>query len=363
MRNAIIRIGSGLAIVAALAFMIFGSTAEGSSGVSRDDGRAPRRVRLAVVEQAPEVRARLAHGVVQAADRATLGFPMGGRLVMRTVDVGDRITTGQILGRLDAAPFQHQAANARSATTRLDAEVSQQERDTNRIGALVSSGAVSRQVSERSNASLEVARAGRASARTELQEAQRMLRDSVLRAPFDGVITAVLAEPGEVVGAGAPVIVVSGEGAREVRVEVTAPLVALLEPGTPALVDVPALGQRGLRARVRAVANGMASDGRLYPVLLSLEQSDIPTGASAEVRFETPAAPGLSIPTAAVVSPTGERASVFRVRDGLAERVDVALGSLIGDRMVVDGGLRAGDQLVVAGYVGMADGDRVEGVQ
>jgi RND family efflux transporter MFP subunit len=315
------------------------------------------------VEWSPEHARFRAHGVVRARERAMLSFTVPGRLIARPVRVGDRVRAGTLLARIDRRGYDHGAraadASARQAATLL----AQQQRDHERLAQLGEAKAVSREQLDRIRSAVEAAQASHEAAAVQRAEAERALRETELRAPFDGVVVSVHLEPGEFAGAGQPVLVLSGAGGLEVEVEVPGRVAERIVHGSAARIRFPLDAEGEYSAEVASVGASAGGPGRLFPVLFTFDAAAVPgvrPGSAAEITFETRAPKELTVPAGAVVAPSGVDAAVFRVRDGRAERVPVTLGVLHGERVAVRGELAAGDAIVVAGYTGLVPNEAVE---
>lgn len=322
--------------------------------------RSLPRVRTAPVEPSPSHRTIDLHGLTRAADRAQLGFTQPGRLARRPATEGDRVERGDALAVLDDAPLRAQLAAAEAQVTGLEVRLDQLQVELDRAERLVEQDALPSQKRDEARSSADALTASLSAARAGRDEAARQVREATLRAPFDGLVMATLASPGEVVGAGTPVLILQGQGG-EVVVEVPQALYSSIEPGAPARVRLVAL-DRELAGTVRSVGRSPAGPGRLFAVVVALEQQVDP-GLSAVVELQIPLEPGLAVPLRAIADPTGGRPVVWTVRDGVAREVGVQTGALV-DRLVsVDGDLDLGDAVVVAGLVALADGAEVEVVR
>lgn len=321
--------------------------------------REPRRVvtgRAAYGPSRPRFRAQ---GVTRARQRAELSFTVPGRLLSRLVQAGDRVSTGQLLARLDARSYDHGARAAEASARKAAAQLALKERDFARLDALASVRAISADQVDRVGGAVDAARASRDAADVQLQEAQGTLRETELRAPFAATVVAVHLEPGEFAAAGVPVIELSGEGGLEIEVDVPGRIASHLRAGEAAQVRFPLDPTLVATARITSISQGAAGRRRLFPVVVSVHAADVPHGSAAEVMLEFAASSDLTVPAAAIVAPAGVDASVFRVRAGRAERIPVRLGHLSGARVAVVGKLGAGDPLITAGYTGLIDGERV----
>jgi RND family efflux transporter MFP subunit len=321
--------------------------------------RDVRAVRTATVEPAPERRPWRAHGAIRAADHAHLSFTQGGRLLERTADVGDAVRAGDVVARIDPSPVAHQLRAAEASLAATGARLEQVRRDHARADVLSARGATSVGHAEQVETELVALEASERAAQAQLGEARRSMRETVLRAPFDGVVTAVHREVGEMAAPGAPILSLSGEGAREVEVAAPESLAAAIAIGDDVEASFPLLDRPPIAGRIDRVADAAGPEG-LFRIVVALAAVDVRPGSSAVVVFQArQAAPGLTVPVSAVVSPSGAHPAVLVVRDGAARRVPVEVGELRGDRVEVRGMLEAGEAVIVAGTVGLLDGTPV----
>lgn len=364
--------GAGLlAFALALSMAAAGPLADGDAPARRPaaDAAQPRLVETGGVTPSTTASTVGFAGTVRAVRRGALSFTVGGRLAERPVSVGQRVSAGAVLARLDRDELRHAVDAAEAAAAESAARAAQARRDLERVRRLTAAKAATAEELEQARSAAEVAAATAGNAAARLDEARRRLAEGVLSAPWDGTVTEVLMEPGEYAEAGAPVVRLSGDGALEVEVQLPESLLAAVSVGQEVAVE-PTFGAAPRSGRVSSVGHAAAGPGHLYPVLVELPQtaqgSGLLPGAGAEVRFRRAPRGELSVPLAAVLNPGGSGAAVFAVRDGRAVRVPVRVGALDGARVAVlptggeDGGrLRSGERVVVAGHTGLIDGDPV----
>lgn len=334
-----------------------------SQAESRNIVRGPRKVEVSTVAWSQGKARFRAHGFVKARDRAALSFTVPGRLVTRPVRVGDRVAKGALLGRIDPRGYDHGARAAAASARQAKAQLAMNEIDRDRLASLEAARAISRDQVEHIGTAVDAARATRDAAEVQLREARRTLRETELRAPFSGVVVAVMLEPGEFASPGHPVIILSGDAGLEIEIDVPGRIADRLEVGQGGVARFPLDSDAAATARIVTVADSAAGPGRLFPVLLALEPgtaSEVRPGSAAEVTFEVGVPRELTVPAGAIVAPAGVDAAVFRLRGGAAERVPVALGALHGTHVAVAGDIREGEQVIVAGYTGLVPGEPVE---
>ncbi len=314
-------------------------------------------VRVEAAREAPEARRVVAHGVTRSTQRGAVGVVDGGRLVERPVELGDVVVPGQVLARLDPAPFRNGAAAARAQVRQLEAQLAGLDADRSRLEALTVGQSVSQGELDRIVAQADAVRASLDAARAAAADADRRAADAVLRAPYGGLVVAVTAQPGETLPPGRPLVELAGDGQLEVEVQVPEAWWAQLAPGQPATVRLPALGQHS-EGHVQSVATAARPDG-LFPVIVTLDRTDLAAGLTADVHLGLPIAAGAIVPLSAIVDPVGAEPTVVRVVEGQAHRVPVVAKALLDDGVAITGDLRPGDEVITAGHARVLDGDLV----
>ncbi|MDJ0840765.1 MAG: efflux RND transporter periplasmic adaptor subunit [Acidobacteriota bacterium] len=337
--------------------------ADSEPGVPAVDRPVVKRVRTALVENARlERRARFS-GVLRAADRASLSFTLHGRMVTRSVDIGDRVEKGQVVAQLDKQPYINALEGARSNLAELKARQAQSRRDLERVRRLVAEKAAPVEELEKVGSGSESLAAAIEAATAQVAEAERQLKETQLPAPFSGVVTRVYLEPGEFAQGGRPVLALSGKDDLELEVEVPESVLMTLKPGGEAEVLLPMSGDRSVRGRVASVGRAASGPGSLFPVIISLDAGNLVPGQTAELLLDLSERDQLTVPIQAVFNPGGSQPRVYRVRNGIANRIPVKVGRVVSQKVTVNGELEAGDQVVTGGFFGLTDNEQVEVIQ
>jgi len=319
---------------------------------------APRPVETAPVT-APDGGVTLRFsGTVRATRRADLAFTVAGRLAERRVRLGDRVVAGQVLARLETDELAHAVTAARASLAEASARADQAAREQHRVERLAAARAATPEELEQATATAEALAATRDRAQTALREADRRRVEAALAAPYAGTVVDVLAEPGEYLTPGRPVVRVAGDGSREAEVRVPESLLADLASGA----DVRAEGPAGpLAGRITSVGHAATGDGLLFPVVVRLDAGSAPPpGTAIDVLLERQTAGAVAVPLAAVFDPGGGSPAVLVVRKHRARRIAVDVESLAGERVLVHGDLAVGDRVIVSGHGALIDGDPVE---
>lgn len=321
----------------------------------------PRPVTIALVEMSEPVKTVTFSGITRAVKRAGLSFTVAEKVDSRPVEVGDRVEKGDLLAKLDDRRFINAVDRAKAALREIEARIDQIERDRARYEKLVAADASADVRLEKILETERVLRASREAAEVSLREAERSLSETELKAPFSGTVTDVLAQPGEFVGPGVPVVVVFGDTEIEIEVEAPESIIHKLRVGDTASVTFPLVEARNVQGRISYLGRTSLGPGRLFPVLIRFAPKDrVSPGMTAEVQFQTEEDPQTCIPLGAVIDPDGEGPAVFKVSDNTAERVPVEIGQLVGAKVAVRGPLKPGDRVVAGGHLGLLDGDRIE---
>ncbi|TGN40730.1 efflux RND transporter periplasmic adaptor subunit [Marinobacter confluentis] len=300
-------------------------------------------------------------GIVQAAQRATLTFQVSGTLEQQSVELGQKVAAGDLLGRVYNPALEPARDSAAARLEELRTQFDQAQREWERSRRLHERGMVSEQSLEQLASRRDSLRASMATANASLAEATRLLKESELRAPFAGRVEAILVEQDEFVAAGQPVMRLSSPQGREVEVRVPAYLLDHVALGN--LLPVWSVQDRSRppeNGSVVEIAQAGSVRGELHPVLISLPAETLEPGEPVEVGITPTNLTATTVPMLAVMKSNGGE-SVFRVVDGKAVRVPVTVQRIVGERVVVSSSeLTSGDQVIYAGMTKVTDGDAVE---
>lgn len=308
-------------------------------------------------------------GDVRARTESAMGFRVGGKLVERPAEVGQRVRPGQLLARLDEQDLalSSQAAQAAEAAARTQRDLA--AADLKRFQDLLAQGFVSQAEIDRRQATLRSAEATLQQAQAQRAVQGNQAGYARLQADAAGVVVAVLAEPGQVVSAGAPVVRVARDGPRDVVMAVPEDRLPLVRPGLGATVRLWSAGEGGptLKAVVREVAASAEPSTRTYQVRLALPaDASAPLGATARIVLD--ALPGavptavLRLPTSAVMSAGAGQGSQVWVFDAASSTVQprpVTVATADGNDLVIASGLKPGDLVVAAGVHVLTPGQKV----
>ncbi|MDT8319159.1 MAG: efflux RND transporter periplasmic adaptor subunit [Xanthomonadales bacterium] len=341
-------------------------------GLTACEPAAPPEDRHAALVRVVEIRhGRLQHelsfyGVLQPVSRARLAFQSSGVLRSRPVSLGQRVQEGEVLATLDNPEL---GPGERAGAARLQEYLSQRdqaERDLHRLRSLAASGAVGEEQLEQKSTELASLEAAVLRAKADLTGSRQRLTDATLVAPFDGVISALSAEPGEYLAAGQPLMSIGGLDAVEVRLLLPAALVAELGIGAGLKVRLPQLGGRETSGVVSELSTIGEVETGLFPVVVEVALdpsiSGLRAGMQAQVLVDYADVAGLIVPLRAIVDPVGGAPAIFTVAEGRAQRHEVDILAIANGEVAVamaDGGADPGDLVVVAGTRSLTAGQQV----
>ena len=334
----------------------------GGCGTPETDPRtAPPLVRVAVAAPS-EAGSRYFTGVVSARVQSEPGFRVSGKVTERLVDVGQAVRRGQMLMRLDPTDLLLANAAQAQAVRAARAQAERAAADERRYRDLVSAGAVSA-------SAYDQVKAAALSAQAQLQAAQAQARISgnnaeyaVLRAGADGVIVATLAEPGQVVAAGQPVLQLAQAGPREATVSLPETLrPAIGSVAQAALYDG---GGQGT-ARLRTLSDSADPRTRTFEARYVLQGPIARAPLGTTVRITLPgtggsAAPAIRIPLSALHD-AGRGPGVWLVnaKDQRVAWRPVRIAQLGAESASISAGLAPGDRFVALGAHLLVQGQRV----
>ena len=306
-------------------------------------------------------------GEVKAQTEVRLSFRVGGKIIKRQAELGQRVKAGQVLAQID--PQDYKLAQDASRA-QLNAAATNRElaaADFKRFAALKEQNFISGAELERREAQLKAAQAQYEQARSQLAVQGNQASYAVLTASGAGVITAVEAEAGQVVAAGAPVVRIALDGLRDVVFSVPEDKVAAFSPGVP--VKVRGWAQSSLvPATVREVSASADPVTRTYPVKVALgpETPPPPLGATVYVlpveisgeRAQTLQV--IKLPTSALRQ-QGKTTAVWLLDTASmtikSQAVQVATAD--GNEAVISAGLQPGMLVVSAGVHVLTAGQKV----
>ncbi|MCL6746875.1 efflux RND transporter periplasmic adaptor subunit [Kosakonia sp. R1.Fl] len=333
----------------------------GDASDSDDPRSQPPLVRSAPAISAPDP-SRSFTGVVVARIQSGLGFRVQGKILERLVDTGQTVKPGQPLMRLDPVDLNLQAQAQQQAVAAAKARARQAADDEVRYRGLVTAGAVSASAYDQIKAAAETARAELSAAQAQAGVAQNATSYAVLVADADGVVMETLAEPGQVISAGQPVIRLARAGQREAVVQ----LPETLRPAVGSVAQASLYGsdRQPVPAKLRLLSDAADPLTRTFEARYVLEGklSGAPLGSTVTIHIaeNNLSRTMLQVPLAAVYD-AGKGPGVWSI-SGMPAKVTwrpVQVVSLGDETASVTGSLNPGEQVVALGAHLLHDGETV----
>lgn len=327
--------------------------------------KAPRTVVVRAVSQATLVPTLTVYsGDVRARYETDLAFRIGGKIVERRVDVGERVRRGEVLARLDPQDVRLAASAAASRVAAAEADLALARAELERSKSLRGRNFISESALDTQRTAMQAAEARLRQARAESATAGNQTEYASLEADHDGVVVATPAEAGEVVTAGQAVVRVARLDEREVSINVPESRIAELAVGSRATVRLWSAPQREYAGTVREVAPAADPATRSYAVRVSVPRADaaLSLGATATVAFAAPSQAQAVLPLPALTRIDGQP-TVWVVDDAsTVHPVRVEPGEFREGGVVIRAGLPAGARVVVAGVHRLVEGETVRAV-
>lgn len=322
-----------------------------------------RSIKVVAVESADSSVAFKLPGDVRARVESRLGFRVSGKIVQRSVELGQRVKPGQELARLDDRDFALAVQNAQAQMEAARTQRDLAQADLKRFEDLRKQQFISEAELDRRASALRAAQAqlDQATAMHRLQSNQRS--DVRLMADASGVVTAVEAEAGQVVSAGQPIVRVALDGPRDIAVAVPEIRLKEVKLGQSFKVIFHATNESSM-AKVREISAAAEPMTRTFEVRLSLDSGfQAPLGTTATVEMgtsETSASAVVAVPMTALLQKNGKSTVwVFDETSMTVRAQAVQVAQMTGDRAIISQGLQVGQLIVAAGPHVLTDGQRV----
>lgn len=324
---------------------------------------------VSVAQAASANTPRVFSAVLQPRVESPVGFQVGGRISLRMVETGQRVKAGQPLAQINTDDLLTGLQSARQQVIGAEAELLQLQADAARLERLTVDGSAPAAELERQRTRVRAAQARLDAARQGAQLADNRVNHATLKAPFDGVIVQVMADTGQMLEEGQPMLLIARTGEVEAEVELPEDLVSqaataqamLHMPSQPNMAPMP--------LTLREVAPKGMGPGRQVRVRYALASNNsqalnantLRWGQTAEVHWPAQGTGAVSLPTGAIVKREGAPyvwvvTTADQTHRLKAQQVKVQRHS--GDGVIVEG-LPAGLQVVSSGAQKLVAGTAV----
>ena len=329
-----------------------------------------RAVKLLTVGEGQIEAAQEFAGDVRARVESRLGFRVGGKIIKREVELGQRVKAGQVLARLDARDYQLSAEAARAQVTSAATQRDLAQANVQRFRALRAQNFISAAEMERYEANLKATQASLDQAKAQLSSQSNQENYTQLLADVDGVVTSVDPEPGQVVAAGTPVVRIAQDGARDAVFAVPEDRRASIRIGQGVQVRPWSDENQVVQGLVREVAASADTATRTYQIKAALQGADVPAlGSTVRIlpqgmNVANAAAGGvIKLPTTALRQNggggQGTAVWLFDPATSTVQLHSVQVATADGNEAVIAAGLKPGMQVVATGVHVLNPGQKV----
>ncbi|EPJ5001900.1 MAG: efflux RND transporter periplasmic adaptor subunit [Klebsiella sp.] len=320
-----------------------------------------RTVRYVVVGSAQTLPALERTGEIHAHDETILSFRTGGRIVTRSVDIGDRVNAGQLLATLENTTSQNQLDGAQADYEGAKASAQVAALNVNRMQKLMPTGAIARTQLDTARADWLVARARLKNSESALRNARESLGWTRLIAPRSGVITEVSASAGQVVSGGQSVLTLATGEARDVVFDIAKP--EAIPPQEQAGLRVSLLSDPSVQASaaVRDISPQADPQTRTWRVRATLQNPPLAMALGASVTVTLPATGphGYALPASAL-SRVDDKPAVYVINPQSQAQLRVVVPAYYtATTVIISGGLEPGDRVITAGVSKLRSGEPV----
>ncbi len=304
-----------------------------------------------------ESLANIYSGEVRARHEVDLAFRMPGKLISRKVEVGAQVNAGDALAQIDPADVMLNSDSAQAQALAAEIDYNYSKAELERYDTLLEKKYISPAIHDAKRAMFATSKARLEQARSQASVAGNQAGYATLRADRAGLITFVMAEPGQVIGAGQPVMRLAQPNEKEVIVALPENRLADLQVGAAATVRLWAHAEKTYRARVREIAPHADPLTRTFTTKISILDAgpEVRLGMTANVLLGATGANVVSLPLTAVTQKDGQ-SLVWVVEPGAAGKSEhrvqprpVSVGKFSSDTVTVLDGLKPGERVVAVG--------------
>ncbi|WP_167361598.1 efflux RND transporter periplasmic adaptor subunit [Mesorhizobium amorphae] len=322
-----------------------------------------RPVKVVEIGQAQTTRELDYSGSVRARTEMNLGFRVAGKVTERLVDIGQHVTSGDVLARIDPSDYDLSVKSAAASLDAAERQVETVDLTKKRAEQLYAKNFASKSQLEQATLTYNQAVATRDAARSTLAQARNQVGYTDLKASQDGIVTTVTADVGQVVGAGTPVMTVAVDGEKEVLIAVPEMDIAEFKPGKDVKASFWSDDALTLAGKVREVAGSADPQSRTFAVRVSLPNDPrVLLGMTANIEASVASRQQMvSVPLSALAEKDGQKI-VWTVdrSSGTVHPRPVKVGDFTADGVNVADGLKQGDVVVAAGTQFMTENLKVK---
>ena len=300
-------------------------------------------------------------GEIQPRYQADLGFRVNGKILERPVDVGTEVKKDDLLARLDPQQYRQDLEVAKAEVAKAEAEVARSQAQEYRQRELLKNGHTTQVAYDQALKTFKTAQAEADATRARQVQASENLGYTELRADNNGVISAIGADPGQVVSSGQMVVRLAQPGEREAVFNIAEG--AFKKPPTDPTVRVHLVSNAEIETagKVRYISPQADPETRTYTVRISLPEAppQMRLGANVVGTVTLDQGQTVTIPGSALFQKDGKPAVWLVEKDKTVQLKPITVQRYQGDSVVVGDGLAQGDVVVTAGVQKLLPGQKV----
>jgi len=321
------------------------------------------------VEVSPFKQIRTLSGIVAPVEATKLSFEVQGNIQSIEVNLGDEVVKGQELARLKQRNFNLGLQSAQAQYQQAKAALVDAKNSYERYKKLLTQGVVSQSSFDNIKAAYDSSGSMADVAQAQLDIARKNLQDSILLAPYDGIITKRLFEPSQQISAGESLFEIEGNHGLEVHALVPETLIRELKQDSIIPIKFPVLPELTMQGQITEIGT-RAEFANAFPVTVVL-QGDNPllrAGMTAEVSFSFTGVGRtgytgkvFSIPATALSAGLNQKAYVFvfNQESNKVMKTEVQTENVFKNKVLISSGLTQGDIIATAGVAFLRDGQQV----
>lgn len=342
----------------------------GCNEPAKEIKKTVRPIMWTTVKLSPFEQIRTLSGIIVPVEATKLSFEVQGKIKKIAVSLGNEVVKGQELARLDQRNLSLGLQSAKAQYQQSQATLLDAKSSFARYEKLIKQGVVSQSGFDNAKATYDASKSATDVAKAQLDIASKNLEDSILLAPYDGIITKRLFEPSQQISAGQSVFEIEGKHGLEVHVMVPETLIRELTQDSILPISFPVLPNLTMQGRITEIGT-RAEFANAFPVTVVL-QADNPllrAGMTAEVEFLFSGTgktghkgDSIRVPVTALRAGLEQKSYVFVYNSDSQQvfKTQVQTENIFKNEIIISSGLKQGDIIATAGVAFLRDGQQVK---
>jgi RND family efflux transporter MFP subunit len=296
---------------------------------------------------------------VVAEQQAAIASRIMGFIREINVEVGQKVSAGQRLFRIDPSDIQGQVSQANAGLAQAQAALADAKNDYERFGTLYKEQAIPKAQWDKIRLQYQVAQQQFAAAKAGVGSAGAQMNYATPTAPFSGVITQKLANVGDLAAPGRPILVMENPAKLQVQTQVPEDIFTHLKTGTPVTLHIDSTNT-DITGKVANLVTAADPMSHTHLVKISLpEGHGLQSGMFIQASFSTGIAAGLNVPASAILNRAGITGVFVVDNQGIAHYRMVRVGDTQNNMTVIQAGLNSDEQIVTSNTDHLESGDKV----